>query len=163
MDTPQEQIFMRRHDFYYQVLLVYLVFAAAYTLVTGTVTDETVQFGFRDPVVYIIGAFILHAVVMLAVNLVRSPRLVVGTDRLVFRTRHREKTVLFSDIQKVLLTRERRRFDDLGFAVAKLRIATRRRMIRIRVSHYERERELYQVFRDLRRARGAGRTGEDAR
>lgn len=163
MDTPHEQVFMRRHDFYYQVLLVYLVFGVAYVLVTGTVTDDTVQFGFRDPVVYIIGAFMLHAVVMLAVNLARSPRLVVGDDRLVFRTRYAEKTVLFADIQKVLLTRERRRFDDLGFAVAKLRLASRRRLLRIRVTHYERERELYQIFRDLRRARGAGRSGEDAR
>jgi preprotein translocase subunit SecG len=46
-------------------LLVYVAFFALYIFITGTLTDDTVQFGFRDPVAYIIAAFLLYALVML--------------------------------------------------------------------------------------------------
>ena len=50
-----------------------------------------------------------------------------------------------------LLKRERRRFSNAIFNVVKLRTATRRRWIRIRVANYEREQELYRTFEELKR------------
>lgn len=69
------RVFKRKHDFYYLTLLVYVAFFVLYIFITGTVTDDTVQFGFRDPVVYIIAAFIVYALVMLVISMVRNQRL----------------------------------------------------------------------------------------
>lgn len=146
----EERVYHRRNNFYYVTLLAYVVFAVIYILVTGTITSETVEFGFRDPVVYIIGLFILHAVVMLIVNLVRNARLVLLQDRIVFRTRFRERVVLHSQIASIVLKRERRRFNDGTFAVVKISIRHRQRPLRIRVANYEQEQDLYQQFKRLK-------------
>ncbi len=146
----EERVYHRRNNFYYVTLLAYVVFAVIYILVTGTITSETVEFGFRDPVVYIIGLFILHAVVMLIVNLVRNARLVLLQDRIVFRTRFRERIVLHSQIASIMLKRERRRFNDGTFAVVKIFIRHRPRPLRIRVANYEQEQDLYQQFKRLK-------------
>ncbi len=53
----QEHSFKRRNDLYYITLLVYVAFAVLYIVVTGTITSESVKFGLKDPVVYIIAAF----------------------------------------------------------------------------------------------------------
>jgi hypothetical protein len=147
--TEQVMEFRRRHNFYYITIIAYVVFLAAYMLVTGTVTSETVEFGFRDPVVYIIGAFILHALVMLCVNVVRDPRIVFTGQGLEFRSRFRSRAFAYGDIQRVVVKYERPKFNDGTFAVVKLKVATRRRGIRIRLSNFERENELLDQFRIL--------------
>lgn len=153
--NAQEHVFKRRYDFFYITLLVYVAFFVLYILITGTVTDETVKFGFRDPVVYIIGIFILHALVMLLINVVRNRRLVLTDDRMIFRSRFGERSIPFSDIERIRLSREKRKPNDGTFAVLKLHVADRRRVLRIRVANYEHEQELYEMLKKLEEKVGA--------
>lgn len=150
MKEMQERVFGRKNDLYYVTLLVYVIFAVLYILVTGTVTSETVEFGFRDPVVYIIGIFILHAVVLLLLNIIRNPRLVVDSHGITFRSRFKERTFLFTDIDRIILKREQKRFNEGTFAVARLLIRDRHRRVRIRIASYEREKELYQLLKKIK-------------
>ena len=145
-----ENVFRRKNDIYYITLLVYVVFAVMYILLTGTVTSDTVAFGFRDPVVYIIGAFILGTAMALISSLVRNPRLVLATSRIVFRTRFRERTVHHAQIASIVVKRERERLNEGSSAVVKIRVRDRRRMIRIRVANFERERDLVAAFKTLK-------------
>ena len=142
--------FRRKHDFYYIVLLFYVLFGGVYLLITGTITDRTVRFGFKDPVVYIIGVFIIHAVGMLLLSIIRNERLILHPQKIVFKTRFRERAIYLAHITKILLKRERRKFNDGTFAVVKLKMTNRRRWVRIRVANYERESELYQEFKALK-------------
>lgn len=152
--SMQEQVFKRRNDTYYITLLVYVAFLALYILVTGTIEDNTVKFGFKDPVVYIVGIFILHALAMLLTSMVRNRRLVITEDSLIFRSRFRERRVPYSDIERITLKRDRRKPNDGSFAVLKVHVAdqrrgVRRRAVRVRVANYEHEKELYQVLKKL--------------
>ena len=147
--NAQERVFKRRYDFFYITLLVYVAFLALYVLITGTISEGTVMFGFRDPVVYIIGIFIIHALVMLLINVVRNRRLVLTGDRMIFRSRFRERSIPFGDIERITLKRDRRKANDGTFAVIKLHVADRRRVLRIRVANYEHEKELYQLLKKL--------------
>ncbi len=149
MRTNMTMEFRRRHNFYYITIIAYVVFAVAYILVTGTVTSDTVEFGFRDPVVYIIGVFILHAVVMLVVNAVRDPRIAFTERGLEFRSRFRARVFPFAEILRLVVKHERPKFNDGTFAVVKLKVTTRKRGIRIRLSNFERENELLEQFRQL--------------
>ena len=149
MET-QERVHKRKNDLYYIALLMYVVFGIAYVLVTGTITSETVAFGFRDPVVYIIGLFILYTSVMLVYNIVRDQRIVLTPQRIVFKTRFKERSIYHDHITRIVLKRERKKLNGGTFAVVRLRIPGRRRWIRIRVANYERERELYQEFKHLK-------------
>ncbi|MBE0643460.1 MAG: hypothetical protein IH600_05230 [Bacteroidetes bacterium] len=154
----QEYSFKRRNDLYYITLLVYVAFAVLYIVVTGTITDDTVEFGLKDPVVYIIAAFVVHALIMLLTSIVRKRRLVITEDALVFASRFHERFVPFADIERITLKRERRRLNtsklgDRKFAVIKLHVSGRRRVLRLRVANYEREKELYQLLKKLKHER----------
>jgi hypothetical protein len=126
------------------------VFAVAYILVTGTITDSTVEFGFHDPVVYIIVIFILHAVVMLLSNIVRNPRLIIDSSGITFKSRFTERSFAFADIERIVLKRERRRFNEGTFAVARLYTRSPHRRVRVRIAGYEREKELYQLLKKIK-------------
>jgi len=145
-----EKIFRRKNDLYYITLLAYVVFGVLYIALTGTFTTETVAFGFRDPVVYIIVVFLLISLTALLVNIARNMRLVLTPTRLIFRTRFRERAIEYTDITNVVIKRERARFNDGRFAVVKLRLASRMRWVRIRMANYERETELYAEFKALK-------------
>ncbi|MCZ7558068.1 MAG: hypothetical protein M5R41_16830 [Bacteroidia bacterium] len=143
------RVFKRKHDFYYLTLLVYVAFFVLYIFITGTVTDDTVQFGFRDPVVYIIAAFIVYALVMLVISMVRNQRLEITDTSIILRSRFYERTIRFSDIERVTFARDRYKPNDGTFAVLKLRLSGRRRLMRLRFANYEREKELYQLLKAL--------------
>jgi hypothetical protein len=142
------RIFKRKHDFYYLTLLVYVAFFAVYIIVTGTVTDNSVHFGFRDPVVYIIAAFILYALVMLIASLVRNQHLEITDEAIILRSRFQKRSISFSDIERVTFARDRHKPNDGTFAVLKLRLSGRRRLMRLRFANYEREKELYRLLKD---------------
>ena len=145
-----EKIFKKKNDVYYITLLAYVIFAVMYILITGTVTDETVKFGFRDPIVYVIGIFILYTSVMLVVNVVRDLRLILSENTMTLKTRFSERSFNLGQIEEIRLMRDRRRFNEGTFAIVKMRVSMRRRRIRIRVASYERENELYQEFKRLK-------------
>lgn len=145
----QEYSFKRRNDLYYITLLTYVAFAVIYVVITGTVTGGSVQFGLKDPVVWIIAAFVLHALVMLLISVVRNRRLLITPDALVFASRFRERRVPFTDIERITFKRDRRKFNDGTFAVIKLHVSGRRRVMRMRVANYEREKELYQLLKKI--------------
>jgi hypothetical protein len=147
---PVTKVFRKKNDAYYITLLVYVIFAVLYILITGTVTKDTVEFGFRDPIVYVIGIFIFYTTIMLLTNIVRNPRLLITEDSILLQTRDRVRTIHISQIREILLKRERRRVNEGTFTIVKLRIVNRRRRIRIRLATYERENELYQEFKQLK-------------
>jgi hypothetical protein len=145
-----DKIFKKKKDIYYITLLVYVVFAVMYVLVTGTVTDNTVEFGFRDPMVYVIGACILYTTVMLFVTMIGNPRLIITADAFILKTRYSERMYRIGQIEEIMLKRDRRRFNEGAFAIVKIRVSLRRRRVRIRVASYERQNELYLEFKQLK-------------
>jgi hypothetical protein len=160
--SRQVHSFKRRNDLYYITLLTYVAFAVLYVVVTGTISDGSVQFGLKDPVVYIIAAFILHALVMLLTSVVRNRRLLITDDALVFASRFRERRVSLEDIDRITFKRERRKLNDGTFAVIKLHVAGRRRVLRLRVANYEHEKELYLLLKTVQgemERRGDGEKG----
>ena len=151
--NTQQHVFKRRNDTYYITLLAYVAFLALYIFITGTVTDDTVEFGFRDPVVYIVGIFILHALVMLLTSAVRNRRLILTNDSMIFRSRFRERSIPYDDLERITLKRDRRKPNDGSFAVIKMKVSGRRRVVRVRVANYEHEKELYQLLKKLKHER----------
>ena len=149
MET-EETVFRRKNDLYYVTLLVYIVFAVMYILLTGTVTNETVAFGFRDPVVYIIGAFIIITALALLSSVVRNPRLVLSSTGILLRTRFRETAIPYTQITSIVVKHERARINEGTSAVIKVRVRERRRLLRIRVANYERDRELMDAMKNLK-------------
>lgn len=159
MSTDQERIFKRKNDVYYVSLLVYVVFAVVYILITGTVTSERIVFGFKDPVVYVIGLFIVHSLAMLIINIVRNQVLVLTPQRIIIRSRFHERSVYLDHIRKIEVRREQRKFNDGTFAVVRLHLEGTRRKLRLRMANFEREKELYDAFRTMRQKIASTKSG----
>jgi hypothetical protein len=145
-----EIVHKRKHDLYYIYILTYIGFGVIYILLTGTISENTVEFVFRDPVVYILGLFLVYTLAMLIANVIRNRQIVLAPQRIVFRTRFQERSIFHDHILRIVLKHERKKLNGGTFAVVRIRTTQRRRWIRIRVSNYERERDLYQEFKKLK-------------
>ena len=150
MNSPNDKIFRRKLDFYYLALLVYVIVGTIYIIISGSLIGDKFEFVIRDPVVYLFGVFILYAAILLLLNVIRNRRLVITPQCLIFKSRFGERAYYFAHIEHIILKRERLRASNTIFNVVKLRIARRRRWIRIRTINYEREKELYNEFKEMK-------------
>lgn len=141
----QEKIHKHRMDFYYQSLVIYLLFFAAYVIIRGT-TGESFSLLYNDPFFYILIIFIVIFLFIVVVNLIRAPKIVLKSDRIIFRNRFGEREVLFSDILNVKIGRRRKRDEEMTFRIIKLKLKNRRKQLRIRANDFERGGELINEF-----------------
>ena len=132
-------------DFYYQSLVIYLLFFAAYVLIRGTV-GESFKALYNDPIFYILILFIIIFLFLVVLNIVRSPMIILKSDRITFRNRFGERDVLFSDILSVKIGRRRKREEEMTYRIIKLKLKNRRKQLRIRANDFERGGELINEF-----------------
>jgi len=141
----QEKIHKHRMDFYYQSLVIYLLFFAAYVLIRGTV-GESFKALYNDPIFYILILFIIIFLFLVVLNIIRSPMIILKGDRITFRNRFGERDVLFSDILSVKIGRRRKREEEMTYRIIKLKLKNRRKQLRIRANDFERGGELINEF-----------------
>lgn len=132
-------------DFYYQSLVIYLLFFAAYVLIKGTV-GESFKTLYNDPIFYILILFIVIFLFMVVMNLVRAPMIILKDDRITFKNRFGEREVFFSDILNVKIGRRRKREEETTYRIIKLKLKNRRKQLRIRANDFERGSELINEF-----------------
>lgn len=140
--TDQGKTFKYKLDFYYQSALIYTGTLIVYGVVRGSFVEKRLEFVLDDPVVYLIVFFVLMSVVTLLLNLLRNRRLIVTHDALIFKHRWRERRINVSEIEWMHIGREPRVQTGGRFQVIVFKLKERRRLLRIRVGRYEREREL---------------------
>jgi hypothetical protein len=141
----QEKIHKHRMDFYYQSLVIYLLFFAAYVLIRGT-AGESFKALYNDPIFYILILFIIIFLFLVVLNIIRSPMIILKSDRITFRNRFGERDVLFSDILNVKIGRRRKREEEMTYRIIKLKLKNRRKQLRIRANDFERGGELINEF-----------------
>lgn len=140
--SNSEKIFTYKLDFYYQSALIYLVTLILYGGIRGSFVEAKFEYVLNDPLMYVIVAFVLISFVVLALNALRNKCLVVGEDALIFRNRFHERRVPVQDIEWMHVGREARVQTGGRFQVIVFKLKGRRRLFRIRVGRYERDREL---------------------
>lgn len=141
----QEKIHRHRMDFYYQSLVIYLIFFAAYVLIRGTV-GESFKSLYDDPIFYILILFIVIFLVIVVMNIIRAPMIVLKNDRIIFRNRFGEREVMLSDINNVKIGRIRKRDEEMTYRIIKLKLKNRRKQLKIRANDFERGGELINEF-----------------
>ncbi|HTY09987.1 MAG TPA: hypothetical protein VMF88_02835 [Bacteroidota bacterium] len=137
---PKE--FKYKLDFYYQQALIYLVTLILYAGVKGSFIENEFTLVFRDPILYIIGFFVVIAFVTLSLNKMRDRKLIVEQDSIVFQHKFTKREILFSEIEWFHIGRERSVQTAGRFQVIVFKVHGRRRLYRIRVGRYERQKEL---------------------
>jgi hypothetical protein len=138
----QQKTFKYKLDFYYQQSLLYLLVFFLYAGIKGSFFEDQFQFVFKDPIVYIMIFFVVIALATLLLNLSRNRKLVIGEDRMIFHSHNQEREILFSDIEWMHIGRERLVQTAGHFQLIIFKLKGRKRLFRIRVGRYERDREL---------------------
>jgi hypothetical protein len=141
----EDKVHKYRLDFYYQSLVIYLIFFALYVLVRGSV-EKNFKVIFDDPIFYILLIFISIFLVVVIMNIIRSPMIILKDDRMILKNRFGSREVMFSDIIHVRIGRKRRSGDDAHYRIIKLKLKHRRRQFRIRANDFERGGELIKDF-----------------
>jgi len=137
---PKE--FKYKLDFYYQQALIYLVTFILYAGVKGSFLENEFTFVFRDPILYIIGFFVLVAFITLLLNRIRDRKLIVENSAIVFQHKFARREIPFASIEWLHIGRERAVQTAGRFQVIVFKVRGRRRLYRIRLGRYERQREL---------------------
>lgn len=141
----QRKVHKYRMDFYYQSLVIYLIFFAAYVLLRGTM-GESFKALYNDPIFYILILFIIIFLFIVTVNIIRAPMIILLNDRIIFKNRFGEREVLLGDILNVKIGRRRKRDEEMTYRIIKLKLKNRRKQLRIRANDFERGGELINEF-----------------
>jgi len=141
----EEKIHKYRLDFYYQSLVIYLIFFAAYVLIRGSFS-ESFKILYGDPIFYILIIFITLFLVIVIMNIVRSPMIILKDYRIEFRNRFGSREVQYSDILNIKIGKRRRADEETTYRIIKLKLKNRKRMLRIRANDFERGNELIKDF-----------------
>ena len=132
-------------DFYYQSLVIYLLFFAGYVLIKGTI-GESFKSLYNDPIFYILIFFIVVFLLIVIVNIIRAPTIILRGDRIIFKNRFGSREVMFSDILSIKIGRRRKSEEEMTYKIIKLKLKHRRKQLRIRANDFERGTELIREF-----------------
>jgi hypothetical protein len=157
-EVPMPAEFKHRLDFYWQSTAVYAVTLIAY-IVVRALWESTLQGGqisivLSDPVVVLLGAFVVGSTAVLLVNSSIKRSIVVRNDGITFMSRFHERTFLRSEIERISLGRDPRIRVRGVFSVVKIRIVGRRRTLRVRPALYTNEHDLVACILSLRPKKG---------
>jgi hypothetical protein len=142
MEHRYEKTFKYKLDFYYQSALIYLVTLVVYGGIRGSLVEQEFRYVMNDPIMYVIVFFVLMSFGALALNAYRQRRLIITDDAIIFKNRFHERRIETNDIEWMHIGREARVQTSGRFQVIVFKLKGRRRLFRIRVGRYEKEREL---------------------
>jgi hypothetical protein len=140
--SETEKVFKYKLDFYYQSAIIYLVTLILYGGIRGNFVEQKFEYVLNDPLMYVIVFFVLMSFVALVLNRFRNRRLIIAGDTIVFKNRWHERRITMGDIDWIHIGREVGVQTSGRFQVILFKLKGRRRLIRIRVGRYEREKEL---------------------
>lgn len=146
----EEKVHKYRLDFYYQSLVIYLIFFAAYVLIKGSLS-ESFKVLYNDPIFYILIIFIALFLVIVIMNIIRSPMIILKSDRIEFKNRFGSREVMYDDVISVKIGKRRRAQEDTTYRIIKLKLKHRKRMLRLRANDFERGNELIKEFLRIKR------------
>jgi len=155
LPTPSQELpereFAYRLDFYWQAIASYALALIVYALLKGTIASGSLTLELRDPIVVVLGALVVGASLFSLVNWYMRRSVTVSAKGIRFQNRFR--TRLFHNHEIVAISFGRKRLTRIGgaYRVVKIRLANRRRLLRLRPSLYDNETELVQMLLQLKR------------
>ena len=139
----QERTFKYKLDFYYQSALIYLITMVLYGGIRGSFVEAKFEYVLNDPLMYVIIIFVLVALVALTITKLRNRRLIITDEAIVFSHRWAEHRVPVADIEWMHIGREALVETGGKRQVVVFKLKGKRRIYRVRIGRYEKEKELW--------------------
>ncbi len=146
-----KRVFKYNLDFYYKSLALYLITLIIYILIKGKFFQERFEIVVRNPIIYIISIFIIFYLILLIINALRGREIIFEETKLIFKNRFGQREIQHSEILQVRFSREKKRMKEekSESRIVKLKLAGRRRFLRIKLSDFKNEKELMYEFKNI--------------
>lgn len=146
--------FTVRLEAYWQSIAIYAVTLIVY-VVGQALWDSTLQQGLvnvvlTDPIVALLGTFVLVALAAVIINTAAKRSIVISDDGITYTSRFHERMFNVNEIERIVIGGERRMRVRGVFAVIRVYIKGRRRPLRVRPGLYENDARLVERLIDLR-------------
>ena len=143
--------FQQRLDFYWQFIVVYFVVLIVYALLKGSIEEGTFTIVLNDPVVILMTLFIIGTSIGLAIHYYKKNQIIVGRDFILMKSRFREKKYTNAEIIRISIGKERITKIRGAFHIIKIKLNSRKRVVRIRPSSYWNDRKLVHCITILKK------------
>ena len=147
----KERIYKYKLDFYYKSLIIYLVTLIAYILIKGRFFHERFEVVVKDPIIYIIAIFIVFFLIILISNAVIAREIIIDDSKIIFQNRFGKREVGINEILNIRFSREKKHSNEekSNVRIVKLKLQNRKRLLRIRLSDFQDERDLANEFKQI--------------
>jgi len=135
-------------EIYYQAIAIYAITMIAYGVVSA-VARQSMEFVWKDQVVYLLALCTFAAIVGLVANVIARRRIEITNDMIVLRSRFHRREIPISDIVWIRIGREKRMRVRGAYRVAKLKLRNRRKLLRMRPSLFHPEDRLVEALRRI--------------
>jgi hypothetical protein len=146
--------FTVRLEAYWQSIAIYAVTLIIY-VIGQALWNSTLQLGLvnvvlTDPIVALLGTFVLVALIAVVVNTAAKRSIVISDDGITYVSRFHERTFNVQEIERIAMGGDRRMRVRGVFAVIRIYIKGRRRPLRVRPGLYENDAKLIERLVALR-------------
>lgn len=145
------RVYKYKLDFYYKSLVLYLITLIVYILIKGKFFQARFEVVVKDPIIYIISIFIFFYLILLVLNALRGREIIFGSDSIVFKNRLGQREIFLNEIIQVRFSREKKRIREerSDSRIVRLKLNHRRRMLRVKLSDFNDEKELMSEFKNI--------------
>jgi hypothetical protein len=149
----ESKAFAKRLDFYWQFIAVYSVALIIIALLMGSIEDGRLSLALTDPPVILLAVFVLFSVIGFLYNYYMNKKLIVGKDYIIFKSRFRERKYMIGEIVRIAFSRERKKNLEVGatIRIIKIKVKSRRRVIKLRTSSYMDEQDMFRYIDNLKK------------
>lgn len=158
--TMNADRFTVRLEAYWQSIAIYavtlIVYVIGQALWNSTLQQGLVNVVLTDPIVALLGTFVLVSLIAVVVNTVAKRSIIISDEGITYISRFHERTFRIDEIERIMMGGDRRMRVRGVFAVIRVYIKGRRRPLRVRPGLYENDALLIDRLMKLR-AQVAGR------
>ena len=146
--------FTVRLEAYWQSIAIYavtlIVYVVGQALWNSTLQQGLVHVVLTDPIVALLGTFVVVALIAVIINTAAKRSIVISDDGITYVSRFHERTFRVQEIERIMMGGERRMRVRGVFAVIRVYIKGRRRPRRVRPGLYENDAKLVERLMKLR-------------
>ncbi len=146
--------FTVRLEAYWQSIAIYavtlIVYVVGQALWNSTLQQGLVNVVLTDPIVALLGTFVLVALIAVIINTAARRSIIISDDGITYVSRFHERTFRVQEIERIMMGGERRMRVRGVFAVIRVYIKGRRRPLRVRPGLYENDAQLVERLIGLR-------------
>lgn len=146
--------FTVRLEAYWQSIAIYavtlIVYVIGQALWNSTLQQGLVNVVLTDPIVALLGTFVLVSLIAVVVNTVAKRSIIISDEGITYISRFHERTFRIDEIERIMMGGDRRMRVRGVFAVIRVYIKGRRRPLRVRPGLYENDALLIDRLMKLR-------------